>query len=55
MAITAEAAMARLADVHTVEQLTALIDLIDVEVASRRIVLYSGHLGMSQGSVSTAI
>jgi Ca2+-binding RTX toxin-like protein len=55
MAITAEAAMARLVDVHTVEQLTALIDLIDVEVASRRIVLYSGHLGLSPGSASTAI
>jgi Ca2+-binding RTX toxin-like protein len=47
--------MARLADVHTVDQLTALIDSINVEVASGRIILYSGHLGLSQELGSTAI
>ena len=47
--------MARLADVHTVEQLTALIDSIEVEVASGRTLLYSGHLGLSQGTSGTAI
>jgi hypothetical protein len=40
--------MARLADVHTVDQLTALIDSINVEVASGRTLLYSGLLGLSQ-------
>ena len=44
MAITAEAAMARLADVHSIEQLTALIDLIDVEVAGGRSMLFSGQI-----------
>jgi hypothetical protein len=44
MAITAEAAMARLAGVHSIEQLTALIDLIDVEVAGSRTMLFSGQI-----------
>jgi hypothetical protein len=55
MAITAEAAMARLADVHTVEQLTALIDSIEIGVASGRTLLFSGHLSLSQGSGTRVI
>ena len=47
--------MARLVDVHTVDQLTALIDSINVEVASGRTILYSGHLGLSRELGSTAI
>ena len=47
--------MARLADVHTVEQLTALIDSIDIEMASGRILLFSGHLNLSQGPGSRVI
>ena len=55
MAITAEAAMARLADVHTIDQLTALIDLIDVEVPGGRITLFSGPLNLNDGPGTTAI
>ncbi len=55
MAITAEAAMARLADVHTIDQLTALIDLIDVEVPGGRITLFSGPLSLNDGPGKTAI
>jgi hypothetical protein len=36
--------MARLANVHTIEQLTALIDLLDVEVAVGRTMLFSGQI-----------
>ena len=49
MAITAEAAMARLADVHTVEQLTLLIDEIEVGVTSGRTMLFSGNIASSAG------
>ena len=55
MAITAEAAMARLADVHTIDQLTALIDLIDVELPAGRITLFSGQLNLNDGPGKTAI
>ncbi|MEY4806522.1 MAG: hypothetical protein RLZZ206_911, partial [Cyanobacteriota bacterium] len=55
MAITAEAAMARLADVHTIDQLTALIDLIDVEVPAGRMTLFSGPLSLNDGPGKTAI
>jgi Ca2+-binding RTX toxin-like protein/PAS domain-containing protein len=55
MAITAEAAMARLADVHTIDQLTALIDLIDVEVPAGRITLFSGPINLNDGPGKTAI
>jgi Ca2+-binding RTX toxin-like protein/PAS domain-containing protein len=55
MAITAEAAMARLADVHTIDQLTALIDLIDVEVPGGRMTLFSGPLSLNDGPGKTAI
>jgi hypothetical protein len=44
MAITAEAAMARLADVRAIEQLKALIDLLDVKVAGSRTMLFSGQI-----------
>ncbi|MCX5955710.1 MAG: hypothetical protein NTW51_04710, partial [Cyanobacteria bacterium] len=55
MAITAEAAMARLADVHTIDQLTALIDLIDVEVSGGRTMLFSGQLTLNDGPGKYAI
>jgi Ca2+-binding RTX toxin-like protein/PAS domain-containing protein len=55
MAITAEAAMARLADVRTIDQLTALIDLIDVEVPGGRMTLFSGPLSLNDGPGKTAI
>ncbi len=55
MAITAEAAMARLADVHTIDQLTALIDLIDVKGAGGRTMLFSGQITLNDGPGKTAI
>jgi PAS domain-containing protein len=55
MAITAEAAMARLADVHTIDQLTALIDMIDVEVPAGRITLFSGPIILNDGPGKPAI
>ena len=47
--------MARLADVHTIDQLTALIDLIDVEVPAGRTTLFSGPLNLNDGPGNTAI
>ena len=43
MAITAEAAIARLVDVSTVDQLTALIDEIDLGTFGGRTMLFSGE------------
>ena len=55
MAITVEAAMARLVDVHTVDQLTALIDDIDLGVVGGRTMLFSGELTGRSGSDGSVV
>ena len=49
MAISVEAAMARLVDVSTVAQLTALIDEIDLGIVGGRTMLFSGELAGNSG------
>ena len=55
MAITAEAAMLRLVDVRTVDQLTALIDEIEIEVPGGRTMLFSGDVVLAKSYGATAI
>ena len=55
MAITVEAAMARLVDVHTVDQLTALVDDIDLGAVGGRTMLFSGELTGRSGSDGSVV
>ena len=55
MAITVEAAMLRLADVRTVEQLTALIDEIEVGGGGGRTLLFSAQVSSAAAANGSAI
>ena len=55
MGISAHSAISRLGNIRTVEELTSLINQIDLGMSSSRIIVFSGDIGFGNGQASHPI